>query len=47
MKAVLRASRIGRVILRYRLDDLLQDTPAERWLRSRIQMYCGDPDSLT
>ncbi|CAN7451965.1 LysR family transcriptional regulator [Pseudomonas solani] len=20
--------------------------PAERWLRSRIQMYCGDPDSL-
>lgn len=21
--------------------------PAERWLRSRIQMYCGDPDSLT
>lgn len=33
MKAVLRASRIGRVILRYRLDDLLQGTPAERWLR--------------
>ncbi|KAG0773576.1 hypothetical protein G6F22_014764 [Rhizopus arrhizus] len=31
--AVLRASRIGRVILRYRLDDLLQGTPAERWLR--------------
>lgn len=21
--------------------------PAERWLRSRIQMFCGDPDSLT
>ncbi|MGF6693815.1 LysR family transcriptional activator of mexEF-oprN operon [Metapseudomonas resinovorans] len=20
--------------------------PAERWLRSRLQMYCGDPDSL-
>jgi LysR family transcriptional activator of mexEF-oprN operon len=20
--------------------------PAERWLRSRIQMFCGDPDSL-
>ncbi len=33
MKAVLRASRIGRVILRYRLDDLLQGTSAERWLR--------------
>ena len=33
MKAVLRAGRIGRVILRYRLDDLLQGTPAERWLR--------------
>ena len=33
MKAVLRASRIGRVILRYRLDDLLHGTPAERWLR--------------
>ena len=33
MKSVLRASRIGRIILRYRLDDLLQGTPAERWLR--------------
>jgi len=33
MKAALRASRIGRVLLRYRLDDLLQDTAAERWLR--------------
>jgi len=33
MKALLRAGRIGRVILRYRLDDLLQGTPAERWLR--------------
>jgi ubiquinone biosynthesis protein len=33
MKALFRASRIGRVILRYRLDELLQDTPAERWLR--------------
>ncbi|HBK45832.1 MAG TPA: ubiquinone biosynthesis regulatory protein kinase UbiB [Xanthomonadaceae bacterium] len=33
MKALFRASRIGRVILRYRLDDLLQDTPVERWLR--------------
>ncbi|KAF1716738.1 ubiquinone biosynthesis regulatory protein kinase UbiB [Pseudoxanthomonas yeongjuensis] len=33
MKGVLRASRIGRVLLRYRLDDLLDDTPAERWLK--------------
>ena len=33
MKALLRANRIGRIILRYRLDDLLQGTPAERWLR--------------
>lgn len=29
----MRAWRIGRVLLRYRLDDLLDDTPAERWLR--------------
>src|SRR5690606_22881519 len=29
----LRALRIGRVLLRYRLDDLLDGTPAERWLR--------------
>ncbi|WP_256646003.1 ubiquinone biosynthesis regulatory protein kinase UbiB [Thermomonas paludicola] len=33
MKSALRALRIGRVLLRYRLDDLLDDTPAERWLR--------------
>jgi ubiquinone biosynthesis protein len=33
MKAVFRASRIGKVVLRYRLDDLLEGTPAERWLR--------------
>lgn len=33
MKAALRASRIGRVLLRYRLDDLFDDTPAERWLK--------------
>ncbi|KLI99927.1 ubiquinone biosynthesis regulatory protein kinase UbiB [Luteimonas sp. FCS-9] len=33
MKGLLRASRIGRVLLRYRLDDLLDGTPAERWLR--------------
>ncbi|MCJ0826196.1 ubiquinone biosynthesis regulatory protein kinase UbiB [Luteimonas sp. 50] len=33
MKSGLRALRIGRVLLRYRLDDLLDDTAAERWLR--------------
>ena len=33
MKPVFRAWRIGRVLLRYRLDDLLDDTPAERWLK--------------
>ena len=29
----MRASKIGRVLIRYRLDDLLDDTPAERWLK--------------
>ena len=33
MNALLRAWRIGRVILRYRLDTLLVGTSAERWLR--------------
>jgi ubiquinone biosynthesis protein len=33
MKGAARALRIGRVLLRYRLDDLLDGTPAERWLR--------------
>lgn len=33
MSSVLRAARIGRVLLKYRLDDLLDGTPAERWLR--------------
>ena len=33
MKAALRASKIGRVLLRYRLDDLFDGTPAERWLK--------------
>ncbi len=33
MKSALRAWRIGRVLLRYRLDDLLDGTAAERWLR--------------
>ena len=33
MKSALRAWRIGRVVLRYRLDELLEETPAQRWLR--------------
>ena len=33
MNGTLRALRIGRVLLRYRLDDLLDGTPAERWLK--------------
>src|SRR5690606_24436687 len=33
LSSVLRAARIGRVLLRYRLDSLLDDTPAERWLK--------------
>ncbi len=33
MTALRRALRIARVLLRYRLDDLLTGTPAERWLR--------------
>ena len=33
MSSLLRAVRIGRVLLRHRLDDLLDDTAAERWLR--------------
>ncbi|CAG4977819.1 ubiquinone biosynthesis regulatory protein kinase UbiB [Novilysobacter luteus] len=33
MKSFVRAWRIGRVLLRYRLDDLLDDTPVERWLK--------------
>ena len=33
MKSGLRALRIGRVLLRYRLDVLLSGTPAERWLK--------------
>ena len=33
MRSVLRALRIGRVLLRYRLDDLLDDSPAGRWLK--------------
>jgi len=33
MTSGLRALRIGRVLLRYRLDDLLRGTPADKWLR--------------
>ncbi|WP_027081196.1 ubiquinone biosynthesis regulatory protein kinase UbiB [Luteimonas mephitis] len=33
MKGALRAMRIGRVLVRHRLDDLFDDTPAERWLK--------------
>jgi ubiquinone biosynthesis protein len=33
MKGLMRASKIGRVLLRHRLDDLLDGTPAERWLK--------------
>ncbi len=33
MTSGLRALGIGRVLLRYRLDELVRDTPAERWLR--------------
>ena len=33
MSAILRASKIGRVLIRYRLDDLLDGTPVERWLK--------------
>ena len=33
MKTALRAWRIGRVLLRYRLDDLLDGTPVEPWLK--------------
>ncbi len=32
MIAFTRAAKIGRVLLKYRLDDLLDGTPAERWL---------------
>src|SRR5690554_6824976 len=33
MSTLLRVSRIGRVLLRYRLDSLLEGFPAERWLK--------------
>ena len=33
MSSALRAWRIGRVLLRFRLDEFLHDTPAAPWLR--------------
>ncbi|MET0290298.1 MAG: AarF/UbiB family protein, partial [Pseudoxanthomonas sp.] len=33
MRAALRANKIGRVLIRYRLDALLDGTPAEPWLK--------------
>src|SRR5690606_6893750 len=33
MSSTLRAWRIGRVLLRHGLDEFLDDTPAQRWLR--------------
>ena len=33
VRAALRANKIGRVLIRYRLDALLEDTPAGPWLR--------------
>ena len=33
MKSLLRARRIGTVLLRYGLDDLLAGTPASRWMK--------------
>ncbi|MFT4196585.1 MAG: AarF/UbiB family protein, partial [Pseudoxanthomonas sp.] len=33
MRAAMRASRIGRVMIRYRLDELADDTPAGPWLQ--------------
>ena len=39
MTPVFRAWRIGRVLLRYRLDDLLDGTPAERWVKVNPEAY--------
>ena len=33
VRAAVRANKIGRVLIRYRLDALLEDTPAGPWLR--------------
>lgn len=39
MKALFRACRIGKVMLRYRLDTLLDGTAVERWLRLAKPLY--------
>ena len=41
MTPALRAWRIGRVLLRYRLDEFLDDTPAQRWLRETLVEMFG------
>jgi ubiquinone biosynthesis protein len=46
MKPALRALRIGRVLLRYRLDDLAAATPAERWLRLARPFVPGAPKDI-
>jgi ubiquinone biosynthesis protein len=46
VKSALRAMRIGRVLLRYRLDDLLDDTPAERWLKLMRPFVPGAAPSI-
>ena len=46
MTPVLRAMRIGRVVVRYRLDALLEDTPAERWLRLMQPFVPRAPEAI-
>ena len=46
MRPALRALRIGRVLLRYRLDDLADNTPAERWLRLARPFVPGAPKDI-
>ena len=46
MRPALRAIRIGRVLLRYRLDDLADGTPAERWLRLARPFVPGAPKDI-
>ena len=46
MMPILRAARIGRVLLHYRLDDLANSTPAERWLRLARPFVPGAPKQI-
>ena len=46
MRPALRALRIGRVLLRHRLDDLADNTPAERWLRLARPFVPGAPKDI-